>query len=130
MKTAVLRIARPTDRMSEVAEMYRKGLGLETLAAFEDHHGFDGVVLGHPRAPYHIEFTRKSGHPAGNAPTEDNLLVFYLPETSVYQERCRRMVAAGFRPVAAFNPYWDKTGTTFEDPDGYRVVLQNSAWEK
>jgi len=30
--------------------------------------------------------------------------------------------------VKAFNPYWDKNGKTFEDPDGYRVVLQRASW--
>jgi hypothetical protein len=35
---------------------------------------------------------------------------------------------AGFEPVAAFNPFWDRNGVTFEDPDGYRIVLQNVAW--
>jgi hypothetical protein len=38
------------------------------------------------------------------------------------------MRAAGFAPVASFKPYWDRQGVTFEDPDGYRVVLQNAAW--
>lgn len=28
--------------------------------------------------------------------------------------------------VVSFYPYWDKQGKTFEDPDGYRVVLQNA----
>jgi hypothetical protein len=37
------------------------------------------------------------------------------------------MLAAGFVPVPSFNPYWDRAGLTFEDPDGYRVVLQNAA---
>jgi hypothetical protein len=35
------------------------------------------------------------------------------------------MLGAGFVPVSAVNPYWDRDGVTFEDPDGYRVVLQN-----
>jgi len=30
--------------------------------------------------------------------------------------------------VKAFNPYWDRKGLTFEDPDGYRVVLENEEW--
>lgn len=30
--------------------------------------------------------------------------------------------------MKAFNPYWDRLGLTFEDPDGWRVVLQNDAW--
>jgi hypothetical protein len=36
------------------------------------------------------------------------------------------MMAAGYWPVASFNPYWDRSGRTFEDSDGYRVVLQNA----
>ena len=43
----------------------------------------------------------------------------------------RRRIPAkvlGCEPVEAFNPYWDKRGRTFEDPDGYRVVLQNARW--
>ena len=39
-----------------------------------------------------------------------------------------RFRAAGFEPLPALNPYWDIQGATFEDPDGYRVVLQNAAW--
>ena len=36
-----MRIAWPTDRLDHIVEMYRDGLGLRTLSAFEDH---DGVV--------------------------------------------------------------------------------------
>ena len=39
------------------------------------------------------------------------------------------MLAAGFRAVASFNPYWERRGRTLEDPDGYRIVLQNAAWQ-
>jgi hypothetical protein len=38
-----------------------------------------------------------------------------------------RLVQHGYQPVPAFNPYWDQRGKTFEDPTGYRVVLQNAA---
>jgi hypothetical protein len=31
-------------------------------------------------------------------------------------------------PVPSANPYWDRKGRTFEDVDGYRVVLQNDVW--
>ncbi|MGN6085110.1 hypothetical protein [Trinickia sp.] len=27
-----------------------------------------------------------------------------------------------------FCDHWDVSGRTFEDHDGYRIVLQNSAW--
>ena len=85
-------------------------------------------MLGHPGAPYHLEFTKAHGHTAGRAPTEDNLLVFYLPEPERFDAAVQRMCGAGFDPVGAFNAYWDVKGATFEDPDGYRIVLQNAAW--
>jgi hypothetical protein len=39
------------------------------------------------------------------------------------------MVSAGFDEVAPFNPYWQRLGRTFEDHDGYRVVIQNAEWQ-
>ena len=124
----ILRVARPTDRLKRIATMYRDGLGFQELASFENHEGFDGVVLGHPRAPYHLEFTHHRGTTVGNAPSEDNLLVFYIPETAQWSRMCKNMEEAGFTNVASYNPYWDVAGKTYEDPDGYRVVLQNRAW--
>ena len=125
-----LRVARPTDHLAGIAEMYRRGLGFEVLGAFEDHDGFDGVMLGHPDQPYHLEFTAHRGHPVGRAPTQDNLLVFYVPDAKEWDEACARMRSAGFRDVPSYNPYWDAHGRTFEDLDGYRVVLQNAAWDR
>ena len=125
---AHLRVARPTDDLAAVVRFYRDGLGLDVLAEFAGHDGFDGVMLGRRGACYHLEFTRAAGHPAGRAPTPDNLLVFYLPDAADWRAAVARMGAAGYAPVPAFNPYWDRGGRTFEDPDGYRVVLQNAAW--
>jgi catechol 2,3-dioxygenase-like lactoylglutathione lyase family enzyme len=125
---AHLRIARPTDDLAAVVRFYRDGLGFEILFEFRDHDGFDGVMLGHRGAAYHLEFTRKAGHQAGRAPTADNLLVFYLPDDAEWQRAVTRLEDQGYRAVPAFNPYWDRQGKTFEDPDGYRVVLQNARW--
>jgi hypothetical protein len=123
-----LRVARPTDQLDEVVRFYTAGVGLTSLGAFRDHDGFDGVMLGVPGAAYHLEFTRKTGHVAGRAPTADNLLVLYLPDEWLWQEAVNRMIAAGYEPVPSFNPYWDRAGRTVEDPDGYRVVFQNASW--
>ena len=41
-----------------------------------------------------------------------------------------RLERAGHKPVAAVNPYWERQGRTFEDPDGYRVVLANKSWDR
>jgi len=123
-----MRIARPTDQLDEVVRFYSQGLGLILLDSFQGHDGFDGVMLGIPGAAYHLEFTHKRGHSAGRAPTKDNLLVFYLPDLERWQAAIDRMQAAGYEPVASFNPYWDRVGCTFADPDGYRVVLQQASW--
>lgn len=122
----ILRVARPTDSLEPIAAMYREGLGLQVLGEFRDHDGFDGIILGRPEASYQIEFTHHRGHRVGGAPTQDNLLVFYHPDRAVWTEACARMAAADFRQVPSYNPYWDVAGCTFEDPDGYRVVLQNA----
>ena len=123
-----LRVARPTDQLEEVVRFYSEGVGLEVLGSFEEHDGFDGVMLGLAGMPYHLEFTRKPGTVAGRAPTLDNLLVFYLSDANDWNAAIKRMTDAGYRSVASFNPYWDRHGRTFEDPDGYRVVLHNGPW--
>ena len=33
-----------------------------------------------------------------------------------------RELAAGFKQVSSFNPYWETRGRTYEDPDGYRAL--------
>jgi catechol 2,3-dioxygenase-like lactoylglutathione lyase family enzyme len=123
-----LRVARPTDDLDGVTRFYRYGLGLEVIDSFTDHAGFDGVMLGHAGGAYHLEFTHQPGHSAGRAPTPDSLLVFYLPDRIEWEQAVQRMIDLGYSPTPSYNPYWDIYGKTFEDPDGYRVVLQNSAW--
>ncbi|PTB70697.1 Glyoxalase/Bleomycin resistance protein/Dihydroxybiphenyl dioxygenase [Trichoderma citrinoviride] len=123
LQTATLRIARPSDNIDALIPFYVDGLGFELLYRFNQHEGFDGIMLGHKGAGYHLEFTSKTGHTVGRAPTEDNLLVFYLPEGNDFEDAVRRMEKAGFAAVKSFNPYWDRCGKTFEDADGYRVVL-------
>jgi catechol 2,3-dioxygenase-like lactoylglutathione lyase family enzyme len=125
-----LRIARPTDNIDALLPFYVDGLGFQILARFGDEDGFSGVVLGHPRQPYHLEFTHQEGHRVGRAPTPYNLIALYLPHRLIHQAAVNAMIEAGFRPVPAQNPYWDQHGKTFVDPDGYRVVLANQAWER
>lgn len=126
--TAQLRIARPADNLAAVVRFYRDGLGLEVLSEFRDHDGFDGIMLGAPGGPYHLEFTRRVGHAAGRAPSPEHLLVFYLSDEAAWRAAVERLERAGHTPVEPTNPYWARRGRTFEDPDGYRVVLQNEGW--
>lgn len=123
-----LRVARPCSDLARAESMYGPGLGWQVLGRFRDHDGFDGVMLGEPGGAYHVEFTRSCRHPVGPKPTTEDLLVFYLPQQDQWRMRCDAMLAAGFHAVPSFNPYWDRLGRTFEDFDGYRVVLQAAAW--
>lgn len=123
---STLRIARPTDHLEEISAQYINGLGFSLLGEFYDHDGFNGVIIGHDLHPYHLEFTHHLGTRVGRAPTSDNLLVFYIPQVVAWRLACEALIAAGFRPVDSYNPYWDRAGKTFEDLDGYRVVLQNT----
>jgi len=128
--TPHLRIARPVADLARSTDLYCRGLDLRVLGRFEDHGGFDGVMLGAAGGGYHFEFTRHREHPVAPAPTVEDLVVFYLPDATEWHLACARMTAAGFRQVVSFNPYWDRSGRTYEDADGYRVVLQNADWSE
>ena len=123
-----LRIARPVSDIARARDMYVRGLGLHVIGFFEDHEGFDGVMLGSLGTDYHFEFTYSRGHPVRPAPTAEDLAVFYIPSETEWQAACSSMEAAGFKPVASYNPYWEKNGRTYEDLDGYRIVLQQAEW--
>lgn len=123
-----LRVARPVSALDRAVRMYRQGLSLAVLGSFEDHEGFDGVMLGQAGASFHFEFTCSRRHPVAPSPTPEDLLVFYVPEPAAWEARCRQMADAGFAEVAPFNPYWSRLGRSYEDADGYRVVIQQAAW--
>ena len=123
-----LRIARPVSDIARAKDMYCRGLGLRVIGSFEDHDGFDGVMLGVAGGAYHFEFTRSRSHSVSPTPTVEDLVVLYLPSEPHWQAACASMLAAGFKRVTAFNPYWEAKGCTFEDCDGYRVVLQQEEW--
>lgn len=108
--------------------MYKEGLGLQELGGFRDHDGFDGVMLGFPGADHHLEFTVCRHHPVNPAPTPEDLLVFYIPDTAAWEHRCGALLSAGFRQTPSFNPYWEARGRTFVDADGYRLVVEKAAW--
>jgi catechol 2,3-dioxygenase-like lactoylglutathione lyase family enzyme len=128
MHSPVLRVARPTNDLHKVTDFYTRGLDFEVLARFENHAGFDGVVVGRRGCPWHIEFTHQHGVTVDRAPTTEHLLVLYLPERDAWCAAVERLEALGAMACESENPYWDRQGKTFEDPDGYRIVLQNSSW--
>lgn len=123
-----LRIARPVSALERSVAMYRHALGLVELGRFEQHDGFDGVMLGKPELPWHFEFTYCRAHPVAPSPTPEDLIVIYVPDAGEWHRSCASMLSAGFSEVASFNPYWQRNGRTFADHDSYRVVLQRAEW--
>jgi catechol 2,3-dioxygenase-like lactoylglutathione lyase family enzyme len=118
-----VRYARPTNDLEPVVHFYRDCLGLKELYRFEDHAGYDGVMLGLPGNLYHLEFTQHVGID-GSAATKENLLILYVGTPSELTPIVDRFAANGHYPVEAENPYWtDRGAVTFEDPDGWRLVL-------
>jgi catechol 2,3-dioxygenase-like lactoylglutathione lyase family enzyme len=120
---AAVRFARPTDRLEHVLRFYEEGLGLRRIDSFDDHAGYSGVMLGLPGEDVHLELTTHEEGSPGPAPTRDNLLVLYMTDRGAIAEIDARMRSLGHAPVEPENPYW-AGDLTFEDPDGWRVVLR------
>jgi catechol 2,3-dioxygenase-like lactoylglutathione lyase family enzyme len=118
-----IRIARPTDRLPEVTSFYRDGLGLPVIGHFENHAGYTGIMFGMPEERLHLEFTHNDTGSPCPAPTKDNLLVFYMPNAQDHLDAVQRLEQIGHTAVEPENPYWKAYSKTFEDPDGWRVVL-------
>jgi catechol 2,3-dioxygenase-like lactoylglutathione lyase family enzyme len=121
-----VRMARPTDKLTEVVQFYCTGLGLKKLNEFHHHQGYSGVMIGLPQHAYHLEFTTHVEGSPCPAPSKDNLLVLYIPGEGSIEAITKRLDQMGYPAVEPENPYWKEKGTTIEDPDGWRIVLMNT----
>ena len=52
--------------------------------------------------------------------------MLYLGDAEAVQQAAVRL---GVDPIPPANRYWAEHGLTFEDPDGFRVVLMPERWE-
>jgi catechol 2,3-dioxygenase-like lactoylglutathione lyase family enzyme len=120
-----LRVARHTERLEEVVAFYRDGIGLIEIGGFRGHEGYDGVFLALPGTGAHLELTAGGGHGAP-APDPESLIVLYLGDDDAVRTVAARL---SVDPIPPANPYWAEHGLTFEDPDGFRVVLVPERWE-
>ena len=119
-----LRIARHTNDLEKIKSFYIDILGLELMGTFENHDNYDGVFIGKPNLDWHFEFT-KSNDLANHIFDEDDILVFY-PETILeFKALINNLLNNSFSIITSKNPYWNKNGKMFLDPDGYRIVLSD-----
>jgi catechol 2,3-dioxygenase-like lactoylglutathione lyase family enzyme len=122
-----LRIARATNRLADVVAFYRDVFDFEVIGSFEDHEGFDGVMLGRPDDDFHFEFTHERGAASDLPESAENLIVFYV-EDAQWDRLIARVNEGNLVAVPSYNPYWDRHGMTIEDPDGRRIVLHRRPW--
>jgi len=120
--TMKFRIARHTKNLNRIIDFYGRILGLKILDEFKNHENYDGVFLGVPGADWHLEFT-VSDTPPYHLPDDDDLLVFYAESITEFNRVKEKFLTNNIRALTPKNPYWLKNGITFEDPDGYRVVI-------
>ena len=116
------RVARHTNQLKEISLFYKSILGFTELGSFTNHDGYDGIFLGIPNENWHLEFTT-SDEAAMHNPDEDDFLVFYvtnIAEQEQIKEKCR---ASGVELRVAKNPYWNKNGLIFNDPDGFHIIV-------
>jgi catechol 2,3-dioxygenase-like lactoylglutathione lyase family enzyme len=112
--------------MEAMLAFYRDGLGLAEIGRFQDHEGYDGLILDVPNTGAHIEFTW-TDHLLPAPAHPEHLLVLYLGNWEEVRHRLDRLDATS---VPAANPYWDRVGVTILDPDGFRVVLVADTWPR
>jgi ribosomal protein S18 acetylase RimI-like enzyme len=94
-------------------------LALPRRGGFAGHDGYDGEFFALPGGG-ELELTTGPG--TGADPTEEPLVLYVgtLPEVHA---AAGGLEAAGVPGVTAANPYWNRWGRTFLDPDGRAVVV-------
>jgi catechol 2,3-dioxygenase-like lactoylglutathione lyase family enzyme len=117
--TAV-RVARPVQDLTRSTRFYRDLIGLSPLGGFENHDGYNGVFFALP-GEAELELTAGPAQPAPS--TDEDLLVLYVETWAEVTAMGARLTAAGVTRIPNRNPYWNRSGLTFLDPDGYRLVI-------
>jgi catechol 2,3-dioxygenase-like lactoylglutathione lyase family enzyme len=114
------RVARPARDLTRSSRFYGDLLGLPLHDSFANHAGYDGNIHRLPGGA-ELELTNSPGGPTPR--NDEELLVLYLATASEVQAVSASLTAAGVQSVRSPNPYWNRWGRTFLDPDGCRVVL-------
>jgi hypothetical protein len=102
---------------------YRNRAGFDELSRFEDHARYDGVMLGLPDAPYHLELTQRT-RTDGTATTKKGLGVLDLriPSALAWLRGALHEQRVSARPSAG--PVLGRTGRgDVRRPDRWHLIL-------
>ena len=114
------RVARPAADLARSTAFYGGLLGLRPRGGFTEHDGYYGVFFALPGGG-ELELTAGPGEP--DAGGDDDLLVLYVGTIEDVRAIGAGLVAAGVRTAVSPNPYWNRWGQTFLDPDGHHIVI-------
>ena len=128
LQAVQFRTARPTNNLEKVKTFYTEALGLELLGSFKGHDGYDGIMLAMPDKTHHLEFTQYEKYTELPKTTKEHLTVLYYSSAEAYKTANERIQRLGILPVEPENPYWKDKSETYEDPDGWRVILFNGVY--
>lgn len=119
-----LRVARHTNNLEKIKSFYITVLGFELLGSFENHDTYDGIFIGKSELDWHFEFTQ-SETKAYHIFDEDDIIVIYPKTILEYNMLTNRLVDNDILIITSKNPYWNKNGKMFLDPDGFRIVISD-----
>ncbi|MCB0760349.1 MAG: VOC family protein [Flavobacteriales bacterium] len=122
MRYYTLRVARHTDNLEQLINFYQRIVGLSLLGRFEDHESYSGAFLGLTGAQWHLEFTT-SPHPPVHTTDPDDALVLYVNSQEELNDQRATLERENIALVTNRNPYWNRHGITFRDPDGFLVIF-------
>ena len=118
-----MRVAHPTTDVERAITFWTQVVGLEKLSRFEDHEGYDGVILGNSGDQWEIEVTHHSSGLPLPSPSEEDIIVLYL-NNKLAAEITDRLRHSGHPAKEHPNPYWQAMGASVHtDPDGYTLIL-------
>ena len=118
----VFRYARHTEDLLRMELFYTRVVGLDKLGEFENHQGYNGIILGLAGIDWQLEFTTSSQKPQRKF-DDDDTLVFYLRTEDEFIGARKRIADSGVSTEIPRNPYWSANGIMISDPDGHHVIF-------
>lgn len=119
-----LRIARHTNDLERIKTFYTDILGFDVLGSFENHDNYNGIFIGRTNFDWHFEFTQSDAK-ANHFSDEDDITVLYPDTIEEYNSLINKLLNNNISTIASKNPYWNKNGKMFMDPDGFRIIISN-----
>jgi len=121
----IFRVARHTNDIEKMVQFYTTILGLEVIGRFNNHEGYDGVMLGLQDLDWHLEFTccPEEDFHVNPSSQEDDLIVFYPRFASQMKVIEENIDIHRLEIFTAKNPYWHRNGILIKDPDNYPIII-------